>query len=181
MNSTDVKIRALYAGAAADEHNDFRPHALRQVCEYFGAKAAAWVTHSEGGTVGEFSVFPRNLAASAEHLSQLTIKDGGPTALPAEHSRPNGLGFRHQHLDTRLTRTVTFWFAASKKFSAPAAAAATLLLRRRRCAAAAASAPLLTRPRAAVPAALRHPDHRRRGRRLRHLRHVRRRARARRR
>lgn len=123
MNSTDVKIRALYTGAAADEHNDFRPHALRQVCEYFGAKAAAWVTHSEGGTVGEFSVFPRNLAASAEHLSQLTIKDCGPTALPAEHSRPNGLGFRHQHLDTRLTSIVTFWFAASKTFSEPAAAA----------------------------------------------------------
>ena len=123
MNSTDVKIRALYAGAAADEHNDFRPHALRQVCEYFGAKAAAWVTHSEGGTVGEFSVFPRNLAASAEQLLQTQVKDDGPSALAADGSRPHGLAFRHQHLNTGLTSTVAFWFAANKKFSEPAAAA----------------------------------------------------------
>ena len=115
MKETDITIQSLYARAADDNWGEFRGAALRDVCAHLGAQAAAWVTHSTSRVMGEYTVHPRNLAASPEALMAVDVAEDQAVTDLEEDAQRESLVLRHQHLRSGLISTVAFWFAKGKR------------------------------------------------------------------
>lgn len=115
MKETDITIQSLYAKAAEDNWGEFRGGALRDVCAHLGAQAGAWVTHSTGRILGEYTVHPRNLAASPDALMAVEVADGEAVADLEDDPQRESLVLRHHHLHSGLISTVAFWFAKGKR------------------------------------------------------------------
>lgn len=117
MTTTDKLIRTLYSLVTEDRWEHFRADALKQVAETFGAAAAAWVTHSDAGAVGEFTVFPQELDVQPMTLIALPFKGGGELTLndaPAAGLK-KGIALRYTHQSGNLISALAFWFSASGK------------------------------------------------------------------
>lgn len=117
MTTTDKLIRTLYSLVTEDRWEHFRADALKQVAEIFGAAAAAWVTHSNAGAIGEFTVFPEALASQPMTLIALPFKGAAELTL-SEGPAPGlkkGIALRYTHQSGNLISVMAFWFAGSGK------------------------------------------------------------------
>lgn len=70
MRDLDRLIQMFYASAFEEEWQIFRAHALRDLCEWLGARSAAWLTFSGPDLPGEFTQHPEGAGIRREHLLQ---------------------------------------------------------------------------------------------------------------
>ncbi|HVT37112.1 MAG TPA: helix-turn-helix transcriptional regulator [Nevskiaceae bacterium] len=75
MADLDRLIQTLYASALETDREQFRPLALKEVCQWLGATGAAWLTRSVTGLPGEYTECPE-AGISIEQLSRLNFSDG---------------------------------------------------------------------------------------------------------
>ncbi len=117
MNATDKLVRTLYSLVTEDRWEHFRADALQQVAETFGAAAAAWVTHSDAGAVGEFTVFPESLPVQPMTLIALPFKGSNELALsePPAAGLKKGVALRYTHQSGNLLSVMAFWFGSGAK------------------------------------------------------------------
>ena len=115
MNKTDAVIQSLYARATDDKWDGFRFDALSSVCELLGAHGSAWATHNPHRVLGEYTVTPRNLAASPQGLMALEFGENDRVlSLPEEAGSHSGIVVRHRHMESSLISTVAFWFSKNR-------------------------------------------------------------------
>ena len=117
MDDTDTLIRTLYSLVTEDRWEHFRADALQHVARYFDAAAVAWVTHSDAGAVGEFTVYPEGLPVQPMTLIALPLKAGAELAL-SDVPKPGlkrGVALRYVHQAGHLVSVMAFWFAAGVK------------------------------------------------------------------
>ncbi len=117
MNANDNLIRTLYTLVTEDRWEHFRADALQRVATYFGAAAAAWVTHSDAGAVGEFTALPEKLAMQPMSLIALPFKGSSELALndmPMAGLK-KGIALRYSHQSGNLVSVMAFWFGAGAK------------------------------------------------------------------
>ena len=75
MADLDRLIQSLYAAAFDEDSSAFRPHALRDLCEWCGATGAAWLTRSASGLPGEYTEYPQT-GITREQIAALTFPGG---------------------------------------------------------------------------------------------------------
>jgi DNA-binding CsgD family transcriptional regulator len=72
----DRMIQAFYAAAFSSAWQTFRPRTLEQLCERFGAVAAAWLTRAATDLPGEYAVWPREARITQEAVAAIAFAQG---------------------------------------------------------------------------------------------------------
>ncbi|MEQ1438665.1 LuxR C-terminal-related transcriptional regulator [Fontimonas sp. SYSU GA230001] len=125
---TERLIQAFYAAAFDRPWTEFRVEALRRLCEWSGAAAAAWLTRAAAGLRGEFATWPAQAAIPHEAVARLSFASGARERelrpLPADWRGVSpaagwALAFDVAHRDTGMRSVVCLAFPPQRQPDRP--------------------------------------------------------------
>ncbi|SFF54916.1 regulatory protein, luxR family [Fontimonas thermophila] len=125
MQDVDRLIQAFYTAAFEHPWQDFRPHTLQALCQWSGARAAAWLTRSVSDLPGEYAAWPSGVGPGRDAVAGIRFDSGvreveldpvPPHWCPAAETTDGwGLALAIAHRDTPMRSVFALVFGSAQR------------------------------------------------------------------